>query len=488
MDLFRIFAEIRIFRHMKKIVLLVSIVAFTLSVQAQISVDATKTYLVTKKDGKPFFWLGDTAWELFHRLTREEAVHYLNTRQKQQFNVIMAVGLAELEGLHQPNMHGDVPFKNLETLEWAVTPGNNPSNAEEYDYWDHVDFVIQEAAKRNLYIGLLPTWGDKVVDTWSNSYIFTNEDRAYNYAKQLAERYKNQWNVIWILGGDRVSVPRNEEGVVTADYRPIWRAMAKAIQETFGEDVFIAYHARGNTPSSTYLNEESWLSMHSLQSGHGSRWEKPWETIVSDLKLTPKRPVMDMEPCYEDHPMNPWDNKWTRAERGYFDDYDVRARIYRGVFAGGAGTVYGHHHIWQFVDTTRNAPVWIGDTIIGWRNALDAKAANHIHHLKDLMFSRPDFNRIEDNSMVVSDRGSDYRDIIIATRNQKATYAMIYLPQPNPVQVDLNKLSSGRKRVSWFNPVTGKYRRVKGKYSNGTQTFTPPNTQQKDWVLVIDVR
>ena len=90
--------------------------------------------------------------------------------------------------------------------------------------------------------------------------------------------------------------------------------------------------------------------------------------------------------------------------------------------------------------------------------------------------------------MVVSDRGSDYRDIIIATRNQKATYAMIYLPQPNPVQVDLNKLSSGRKRVSWFNPVTGKYRRVKGKYSNGTQTFTPPNTQQKDWVLVIDVR
>ncbi|HRN13605.1 MAG TPA: DUF4038 domain-containing protein, partial [Bacteroides uniformis] len=113
------------------------------------------------------------------------------------------------------------------------------------------------------------------------SDIFTNEDRAYNYAKQLAERYKNQWNVIWILGGDRVSVPRNEEGVVTADYRPIWRAMAKAIQETFGEDVFIAYHARGNTPSSTYLNEESWLSMHSLQSGHGSRWEKPWETIVS---------------------------------------------------------------------------------------------------------------------------------------------------------------------------------------------------------------
>ncbi|MGI6049180.1 MAG: DUF4038 domain-containing protein, partial [Petrimonas sp.] len=177
---------------MKKIVLLISIIAFTFSVQAQIGVDATKTYLVTKKDGKPFFWMGDTGWELFHRLTREEAVHYLNTRQKQGFNVIMAVALAESNGIRQPNLYGDVPFKNLETLEWDITPENNPENAEEYDYWDNVDFVIQEAAKRKLYIGLLPTWGDKVAHSWGEGpMIFNNNpDGAYAYAKKLAERYK----------------------------------------------------------------------------------------------------------------------------------------------------------------------------------------------------------------------------------------------------------------------------------------------------------
>ena len=123
-----------------------------------------------------------------------------------------------------------------------------------------------------------------------------------------------------------------------------------------------------------------------------------------------------------------------------------------------------------------------------WQRALTAKAANHIHHLKDLMLSRPDFNRVEDNSLVVSDRGSDYRDVIIATRNRKATYAMVYLPQPKPVEIDLNRLSNGRKRVSWFNPVTGKYTRAKGKFSSGIQIFTPPNQQQKDWVLVVDVK
>ena len=31
-------------------------------------------------DGKPFFYLADTAWELFHRLNREEATRYLEDR------------------------------------------------------------------------------------------------------------------------------------------------------------------------------------------------------------------------------------------------------------------------------------------------------------------------------------------------------------------------------------------------------------------------
>jgi hypothetical protein len=38
---------------------------------------------LVKEDGDPFFWLGDTAWELFHRLTHEEAAHYLANRQSQ---------------------------------------------------------------------------------------------------------------------------------------------------------------------------------------------------------------------------------------------------------------------------------------------------------------------------------------------------------------------------------------------------------------------
>ena len=38
-------------------------------------------YLV-HADGTPFFYLGDTAWELFHRLKREEAEQYFENRRR----------------------------------------------------------------------------------------------------------------------------------------------------------------------------------------------------------------------------------------------------------------------------------------------------------------------------------------------------------------------------------------------------------------------
>ena len=470
---------------MKKVLFLLSFICIVLQSNAQIQVDKTKTYLTTQ-NGKPFFWMADTGWELFHRLSREEAVNYLNTRAKQEFNIVMAVALAEVDGIRQPNYYGRVPFKDISSLQWDVTPGDNPLNKKEYDYWDHMDFVIQEASKRNMYVGLLPAWGDKVTYNWGEGpMVFNNNpEAAYAYTKKLVERYKKQWNIIWILGGDRSAVYEREGK--KHDDRPVWRAMAKAIEETCGADVFITYHP-GWPETSAYLQNEDWLDMYALQSGHASKTEKPWDIIRNDLHKTPKRPVMDLEPCYEDHPVFPWDNKWTREERGYFDDYDVRARIYRGVFAGACGAVYGHHQVWQFLDTLRNPPIWVGDTIIGWQKAIHSAGANQMKHLKNLMYSRNDFNRTEDSLLVVSNRGKDYTDIIIATKQIHGRYAMIYLPQPKEIIINLDRLSAGKKKVSWLNPATGKYHNEKKQYDKGKVAFTPPSLTQKDWVLIVDV-
>src|SRR4028118_2309225 len=99
---------------------LVSTLSFFASCFAQVSVSSNGRMLTTK-DGKPFFYLGDTDWELFHRLTREEAETFIETRSKQGFNVLQAVALAEFNGVREPNRYGDYPLNNEDPTQLLVT-------------------------------------------------------------------------------------------------------------------------------------------------------------------------------------------------------------------------------------------------------------------------------------------------------------------------------------------------------------------------------
>lgn len=435
-------------------------------------------------DGQPFFWLGDTAWELFHRLSREEAIEYLDARKAQGFNVIQAVALAEFDGLRMPNAYGDLPLVGIDPTQLATTPGNDPKDMVQYDYWDHVDFVLDAAAERGLYIGLLPTWGDKVAHLWGDGPIVFNADNAFVYAKIIAERYKNKANVLWILGGDRPAVYKGNDGQ-SYDDRPIWQAMAKGIQEMYGAtQVFITYHPWGGDHStSQYIHTEPWLHMNSFQSGHGSREARAWDWVERDLALSPQKPTLDMEPCYEDHPVNPWDGKWTRKERGYFTAYDVRARIWRGVLAGGCGVTYGHHSIWQFCNPVKYPPLNNGDTIIHWRQALEAPAANQLRHLAKLVGYAPFAKCRADQSLILSPNPTDWDKHIRAMRAEDGSFAMIYLPENQPIRVDLTKIAGGSKRVQWYDPRTGDMIVANGKGGE----FSPPK-KGRDWVLLLEGR
>ena len=74
-------------------------------------------------DGRPFFYQGDTAWELFHRLDREQADLYLRNRAAKGFNVIQAVALAELDGVDVPNAYGHLPLTDRDPSRPAVKDG-----------------------------------------------------------------------------------------------------------------------------------------------------------------------------------------------------------------------------------------------------------------------------------------------------------------------------------------------------------------------------
>ena len=145
---------------------------------------------IVKQDGTPFFYLGDTAWELFHRLSLADADLYLKDRASKGFTVIQAVVLAEFGGLTEPNVNGDL----------ALVDGDLSKPNEKY--FNHVDAIVDHAAALGLYTGMLPTWGDKWNKKWGEGpEIFTPENAAA-WGEFLGRRYKDK-PIIWILGGDR---------------------------------------------------------------------------------------------------------------------------------------------------------------------------------------------------------------------------------------------------------------------------------------------
>ena len=416
------------------------------------------------EDGLPFFWLGDTGWELFHRLTKEEINIYLENRRAKGFNIIQAVILAEFNGLKKPNQYGEVPLKDLD-----------PTKPNE-KYFELVDYTVQLAEDKNIFMGLLPTWGDKVTKLWGEGPVIFNENNAYTYGKWLGERYKNYPNIIWILGGDR---PPMTDSV---DYRPVWRAMAKGIREGTNDKAIFTYHTWGGHSTSEYIHNEEWLLINTMQSGHGSGHDVTvWKMIERDRNLTPTKPTLDAEPNYEDHPVNPWP-KWDPSN-GYFRDYDVRKQTYRSVFSGACGVTYGHHAVWQFLsareDTVNHADRY-------WTDAINRPGAFQVGYLKRLIESHSPLDRIPDQSLIAAGQG-EKGEYIAAFRDKNNQYAMIYLPVGKKIAVNTSFIEGDTIRVSWFDPRIGKTENTGPVKREKVMDFVSPTTGvENDWVLIIE--
>lgn len=421
----------------------------------RLRVSANKRFLV-REGNRPFFYLGDTAWELFHRLKREEAELYLQDRASKGFTVIQAVVLAELDGLHAPNPYGDTPLED-----------DNPAKPNER-YFQHVDWIVQRANALGLHIGMLPTWGDKVNKKWGVGPEIFTEENAEAYGAFLGKRYKAA-DIIWILGGDRP--------IEAERHLQIWRAMAAGIRQGDGGAHLITYHPMGWQSSAQWLHAEPWLDFNMVQSGHSRRNTPNYEMLQKDYQRQPTKPCMDGEPNYEDHPVN-----W-KEDDGYFDAYDVRKLAYWGLFAGAHGHTYGAQPIWQMWAPPRQKVSYVRRT---WKEALALPGSGQVQHAKRLLLSRPYLTRVPDRTIVASDTGKD-GEHIQATRDVKGSYAFVYLPVGQPVSVDTGRLNARRIRAWWYDPRTGRSQDGGEHAAGGTIGFAPPSSGVgNDWTLVLD--
>lgn len=410
-------------------------------------------------DGEPFFYLGDTAWEIFHRLSREEMEVYFAARAQQGFTAVQGVALAEFEGLTTPNYYGRLPLHYTDHQPDPL----RPDDGDGYSYWHHVDYAVEIAARHGLFIAMLPTWGDKFNKCWGKGPVIFDVDNARAYGRWIAQRYGKSWNIIWMLGGDRP---------LEAEHRSIIDAMAAGIREVDPAHL-ITFHPPGNWDSTDFVGDAEYIDFHTAQTGHGIEQCYASDTVMEKMRNATAKPYMDSEPRYEDHPACFDDTL------GYlWTDQDIRQNAYWNVLSGACGHTYGNHCVWSM---NRVSSSYFPYT---WQEALNHPGAEQISYVKKLRLSRscPQLTAAPE---LIKENFEGMGHMVAAIGQG---FAYVYSPLGIPFSVNLNALGDAMKlRALWFDLRSGEEALFAILPPRGAVTLAPPSQGKGcDWVLILE--
>ena len=397
-------------------------------------------------DGRPFFWLGDTAWPLFAQYTNDQAEAYLTNRGRKGFTVIQGV-LAWGQGTGfeakapLANANGDTP--------WLGDDPARPNDA----YFRHVDDLVDFANRQGLVLAMLPTWGYYVNDT---PVVTSKNARAYG--RWLGTRYKNAPNVVWVNGGDRIAT----------GFEEVYRELAHGLREGDGGAHLITYHPCGWRSSAQYFHAEDWLGFDMIETW--TEWAKIYPAVLSDTLLPPRKPVVLGEGAYENGPEYP---------QGPITPLLVRRQAWWAVMAGGFPT-YGQNQMWRMEP--------------GWDQTFDTPGAAHVATMKEIVTSLPWWEMVPDQSIFATGVGSE-RTLNTALRAFRGDRALVYLSSQCTVVLHLDKIAAKNVRVTWISPTTGE-RKDAGTFATGNlngktfpdgriQSFSTPGYWE-DAVLLLE--
>lgn len=392
------------------------------------------------EDGKPFFWLGDTAWLLFEKLTPQEIEYYLEDRARKGFNVIQATVLHTLSG---------------------VESGQTACG----QYFDKIINAVNHAKKLGVYFALLPCWGDFVKKR------ILNENNFEEYACFLGEKFKDCENIIWVLGGD----------IRGSEAPEIYGGFASFLKD-YDPERLITFHPFGRTGSYRWFNGCDWLDFNMFQSGHrrygqpgiecadGADFEEDnYKYVLEAHSLTPLKPCLDAEPSYESIVQGLHD-----FSQPYWQARDVRRYAYWSVFAGACGFTYGHNAVMQLhSDGDADANFGVREN---WREALSAEGALQMKYLKQLMLS-VDFTGGRCRDDLITGNGEKYGHTACFAGKD---FALLYNYRGG--EITLNPPFAGKCEAYLFDPRNGKRAFIKTFDCNSPFIFTKRNG---DFVIIL---
>jgi hypothetical protein len=388
--------------------------------------DSGRTFV--DEEGKPFFWLGDTQWELFRRFSPQEARAILEKRKEQGFTVfqIMLVGASDGAAV---NLAGESP--------WI---GNDPATPNEA-FFQSVDAIVEIARQ----VGMVLAVG--VFHQWQRERLTPANARAY--ARWITQRYRNAPHLLWSMYPE-----------AKPEYIPVLLELAAGLREGDAGRHLITVHPDPSPTSSSFLHAQPWLDFNSIQTWRSV--ELIYSMVANDYHLTPEKPVVMAEGAYE-----------AGTEYGFeVTPLWVRRQAYYSCLCGAYST-YGHNDLWRVLPT--------------WPQALDADGAVQMGFLKQVFLERKEWWRLVPDLTVLVEGGNTQGTILnLAARHSAGKWILVYLGAAASFAVDMTKIvGADRAAAFWIDPRDGCPTSIGDYSTSGVARFMTPKGWE-DALLVVE--
>ncbi len=272
-----------------------------------------------RRGGAPEFLLADTAWAAVPRSTAAEWAAYLRHRRRQGFTAVLISIL--------PIPHGR-SIGEADRDPFAAGPGRlDPEYLA----------VARERVAAVAGAGLTPlcvlVWNNYVPGTWGAA-------RTPGTAMTAGDTVRHVDAVLHALRGlDPVWLVSGDEDFAGDEALARYETVLSRVRAAAPGALAGAHPAVDALPPAAFSAR---LDFHGYQSGHDPDHLPRCADLATSLRRRHHRaPILNLEPCYEDHLAAGTPHRHTAA--------DVRRAAWTSVLAGAtAGIGYGAHGVWSW--------------------------------------------------------------------------------------------------------------------------------------------
>jgi hypothetical protein len=280
-------------------------------------------------DGTDAFIVADTVWSAFADAETNEWRQYVRRRAEQGFTHLL---ISVLPILHDRSVRDSAvePFAKNAAGEYRY-------ESPEERYFSRARELVSIAHDEGLRCCLVLLWCCYVPGTWGadrTPWAPIPPKQRSAYLDLAVDRFADLDPILIVSGDDAFSLESANEVYHDA----LRQVTARAPQ------LLTTMHSTPRAMLPDDIAADPALDFYSYQAGHTfAEQHLTWDLAEQYLGCTVRRPIVDLEPCYEGHGYGHGGggDRWDRRQ--------VRAATWWSILGGAsAGIGYGAHGLWQW--------------------------------------------------------------------------------------------------------------------------------------------